>query len=111
MIRRAGKKKRKLSFYIVLGIILVVILGIFSIYYFGKGGIKENIKLKNEIEELDNEIRDLEAKNDQLEKELLRMKKDPQYLMEKVAREDLRMKEKNEKVVYFKEKSSDAEDN
>jgi len=87
-------------------IIIIIFFGLIFLFYFlHEGGIKENLKLKGEIKNLKAELNELNKKNTELEKEIEKIKKNPDYLIEKVAREELHMKKDGEKVIYFKKDS------
>ncbi|MCK5399747.1 septum formation initiator family protein [bacterium] len=109
MIRTRKKEFNKLAFFLI-PIAIIILIVLFSIVYWNSpGGIKENIQLKQRISVLDKDIEQLSIENNALQKEILRMKSSPDYLIEKIAREDLKLKKENEKIVYF-EKSDDTED-
>ncbi len=107
MIRRIKPEKKKIN-PILLSAALAAVMIVIFIFWFGEGGIKENLELKKTIQNLDWEIEQLKVQNDVLEEEIMKMKKDPAYLLEKIAREELRLKKENEKVIYFEE-PADAE--
>ena len=107
---KKNKKKKNVVIWVALGFIVIVILFIF-VYWCGEGGIKENLKLKEQIETLDRDIEKLKTENYKIEQEIIKMKKDPNYLIEKVGREELHFKKADEQIIYFKEGKDDNENN
>ncbi len=102
------KYKRKLQVKLWQIIALIVILFVlFYFYFYSDGGFKENITLKSQIGKLQLELTQLKQENAELEKEIIKIKKDPNYVVEKISREELHMKKSNEKIIYLEGKSDD----
>jgi cell division protein FtsB len=107
---KKNKKKENAIIWVTLAFTVIVILLIF-VYWHGEGGIKENLKLKKQIETLDRGIEKLKIENFKIEQEIIKMKKDPNYLIEKVGREELHFKKADEQIIYFKEGKDDNKNN
>lgn len=100
------KKKLKIKLWHII-VFIAILFFLFYFYFYSDGGFKENITLKSKISRLQMQLTQLRQKNSELEKEIIKIKSDPDYIVEKVAREELHMKKPNEKVIYLNEKSND----
>lgn len=107
MIKTKKKEFTAKNIWLMSAGVLIILMVFIFFYWAGPGGIKENIELKKRIEVLDREVKELAKSNSALEKEILRMKSSPEYLVEKIAREELEMKKENERIVYFEKKEKD----
>ncbi len=88
---------------IKLTIVLIVISGILAFLFFNENGILKFLKLKSEINRLDDDIKKAELRLEELESEIdsLKTKKEK---IEKVARERYNMLLPNENVLKIQEK-------
>ncbi len=77
---------------------LVFIAGLIFLF-FNEQGVVKYLKLKNEVSELDSQIKKVEAENKQLEGEIDSLKKKIPAKIEKTAREKYDMQREGEKVI------------
>jgi cell division protein FtsB len=92
MLQDLNRKKRTRQL-IWLGILIIVLLFIAS----GPRGTVQLVTFMNQKQDLEEEIRGLEAKKKELEALKEKIEKDPDYI-EKIAREKYKMRKKDEKV-------------
>jgi cell division protein FtsB len=95
--RKATSLRRKLALAAVAFFFLVLLISTF----FGKKGLLEIYRAKKNYETLLREVRDLEIRKMELQKEIEELQKDP-LAVEKEAREKLWLIKPDEKVVVKK---------
>ena len=78
-------------------LIIIVVVSILTVFLFADRGALLFYRSYSDKEQLENEIKLLETKRDQLKEEKDKLENDPQHI-EKVAREKYKMKKKDEKV-------------
>jgi cell division protein FtsL len=93
------KSKNKFKLFIYFLIFIAAI----SFFLFSRYGILKYIDLLNQQEKLKNQIEQIETENKNLKSELDSLKS-VDAKIEKVAREKYNMKSKNEKVIRVEEK-------
>jgi len=85
-------------------IILSIFIGSSLIYsFFGKNGVLQIKRLRSQVEQIENEVREIDAKN-QAMRELVTFLKSDRKTVERVAREELGMIKKDEIVIQFKKR-------
>jgi len=93
-----GKKKTSVRRKLVLAAVAFFFLVILISSLFGRKGLLEIYRAKSNYEALLQEIRSLEAKKSQLQKEIEALQNDPRAV-EKEAREKLWLVKPDEKVI------------
>jgi cell division protein FtsL len=89
---------KKVKFYIITS---VVVLGTLYLL-FNSYGIIKYAKVKNELDDLNQRITQLEDENRKLEAEIDSLKRNVPAKIEKIARENYNMIRPNEKKIEFK---------
>ncbi len=89
---------KKVKFYIITS---VVVLGTLYLL-FNSYGIIKYAKVKNELDDLNQRISQLEDENRKLEAEIDSLKRNVPAKIEKIARENYNMIRPNEKKIEFK---------
>jgi len=89
---------KKVKFYIITS---VVVLGTLYLL-FNSYGIIKYAKVKNELDDLNQRITQLENENRKLEAEIDSLKRNVPAKIEKIARENYNMIRPNEKKIEFK---------
>lgn len=89
---------KKVKFYIITS---VVVLGTLYLL-FNSFGIIKYAKIKNELDDLNQRITQLEDENRKLEAEIDSLKRNVPAKIEKIARENYNMIRPNEKKIEFK---------
>lgn len=89
---------KKVKFYIITS---VVVLGTLYLL-FNSFGIIKYAKVKNELDDLNQRITQLEDENRKLEAEIDSLKRNVPAKIEKIARENYNMIRPNEKKIEFK---------
>lgn len=89
---------KKVKFYIITS---VVVLGTLYLL-FNSFGIIKYAKIKNELDDLNQRISQLEDENRKLEAEIDSLKRNVPAKIEKIARENYNMIRPNEKKIEFK---------
>jgi len=97
ILQDLNRKKRTRQLFWV-GVFLIVLLFISS----GPRGTVQLLKFVSQKQELEEEIKGLEAKKKELEALKEKIEKDPDYI-EKIAREKYKMRKKEEKVYQIVE--------
>jgi cell division protein FtsL len=95
-----AKRKRKLIFYIFVGVVLIGTLYIILNEY---GAIKY-MDLKNEVDSMQAELEKTKLENEQLKSEIDSLEKKIPAKMEQVAREKYNMKREGEITIEVEEK-------
>ncbi len=96
----ATSRKNKFKFYLVL---VVVLIGL-GIILFNREGLVKYMKLRSEINDLNEKISTLQETNKRLQGEIDSLKNNIPAKIEQVAREKYGMKRKGEKQVEVIEK-------
>jgi cell division protein FtsB len=91
-------ENKKTRFYIIAS---VVVIGTMYLL-FNNYGVVKYAKVKNELEDLNNRITQLEEENRKLEAEIDSIQKNVPAKIEKIAREKYNMIRPNEKKIEFK---------
>jgi cell division protein FtsB len=95
---------KTISYKLLIRILLVIILvTTFSYLLFNENGFLKYLKMKNELQLLNEDIRKAEEKIESLDAEIDSLKTSKAKI-EKVAREKFDMMKKNEKVFKIEEK-------
>ncbi|MEW6455585.1 MAG: septum formation initiator family protein [Acidobacteriota bacterium] len=97
MVFKNSEIKKKSIIISIIYIALIIIITIF----FGNRGYYDLYQAKKEYRKLEEEIKTLSLKKENLEKELKLIKECPEYY-EKIAREKLWMVKPDEKVIVIK---------
>ncbi len=93
---------------IILGIAIFMVLTFLITSFFGRRGIVEIFKYKDEIAQLEKEVAILKKEKKKLEVEVKELEKNS-MAVEPIARKDLWYKKKGEIVIVFKGKESNSE--
>ena len=93
---------------LILGIAIFVVLTFLITSFFGRRGIIEIFKYKDEIAQLEKEVSALKKEKKKLEVEVKELEKNS-MAVEPIARKDLWYKKKGEMVIVFKGNNSDSE--
>ena len=99
-IKRKGPQKTKSSDFqksIVRTILLIGVLSLVIIFFFGDHGLYQLYTLKKERAQIQNQINVLRKEKIELESEKIKLQTDYKYI-EELAREKYRMAKKGEKV-------------
>ncbi len=89
---------------IVVGVAFLFLITIFTVI-FGKKGVMEIHRARKQLAVLQTELAGLEAQRDKLEKEIIRLEKDPRSV-ERTAREKLGLAAPGEKVIITSGRSA-----
>lgn len=93
-------KKASLKIYFFFFIFLAGVVFLL----FNESGILKYLKLKNEVNELNNKIENLQEENKELEAEIDSLQRKEPAKIEKIAREKYNMQRPNEKSIEVIEK-------
>jgi cell division protein FtsL len=95
-----AKGKRKLTFYIFVGIVVIGTLYII----FNEYGALKYMDLRNEVDSMKTELEKTKLENEQLQSEIDSLKKNIPAKMEQIAREKYNMKREGEITIEVEEK-------
>ncbi len=93
---------------LILGLIIFVTLTFLITSFFGRRGIVEIFKYKDEIAQLEKEVNLLKKEKKKLEVEVKELEKNS-MAVEPIARKELWYKKKGEIVIVFKNRDSNSE--
>ena len=93
---------------LILGIAIFVVLTFLITSFFGRRGVIEIFKYKDEIAQLEKEVAVLKKEKKKLEVEVKELEKNS-MAAEPIARRDLWYKKKGEVVIVFKNKDRNSE--
>jgi cell division protein FtsB len=102
---RVSKIKRKGSFILLIGIILVV----WFFTLFGEKGVVKIIQLRRERDRIIADVNRIQEDNKRLQEEIRRLREDSRYL-ESVARRDLGLIKENEILFIFEDEGKVQEE-
>jgi cell division protein FtsL len=91
-------ENKKARFYIIASVVVIGTLYLL----FNAYGVVKYVKVKGELDELNNRITQLEEDNRKLEAEIDSLKRNVPAKIEKIARERYNMIRPNEKKIEFK---------
>jgi cell division protein FtsL len=101
----AKNKRKKILFYLFI----IIILSGITYLVFNRQGIIKYVKLKNEIESLNEQLGKLEEENINLKNEIDSLKKEIPAKIEQVAREKYDMLREGEKTIEVKKEDKDEQ--
>ncbi len=93
---------------LMLGLIIFVMLTFLITSFFGRRGIVEIFKYKDEIAQLEKEVNQLKKEKKKLEVEVKELEKNS-MAVEPIARKELWYKKKGEIVIVFKNREKKSE--
>lgn len=97
--------QRHRTIIILIGVALFLF---FALLYYSPYGYHNYLVIREDLNQVNNEISELKSKNQELEEEITLLKNDSNYV-EKIARQKLGMLKKNEIVFEGPEKQSKKE--
>lgn len=97
--------QRHRTIIILIGVALFLF---FALLYYSPYGYHNYLVIREDLNQVNNEISELKSKNQELEEEITLLKNDSNYV-EKIARQKLGMLKKNEIVFEVPEKQSKKE--
>lgn len=97
--------QRHRTIIILIGVALFLF---FALLYYSPYGYHNYLVIRQDLNQVNNEISELKSKNQELEEEITLLKNDSNYV-EKIARQKLGMLKKNEIVFEGPEKQSKKE--
>lgn len=97
--------QRHRTILILIGLVLIIF---FTLLYYSPYGYHNYLVIREDLNQLNTELTELKAKNQELEEEISLLKNDSNYV-EKIARQKLGMLKKNELVFEVPEKKSKKE--
>ena len=93
-------RKRKIIFYLFIGIIIVGFLFIL----FNERGVVKYVNLKNQVDSIKLELENIKLENERLKNEIDSLQKQIPAKMEQIAREKYNMKREGEELIEVEEK-------